>query len=123
MNHDNATHDAILQSGEFAVGILATDTDPALIGGFGYRFSRDTDKFADASVITQGGIPIPKDVMAWITCKVTQRMDAGSHTIFLGEIQDGALLRQDAIPMTYAYYHTVIKGKSPKNAPTYVESE
>lgn len=25
--------------------------------------------------------------------------------------------------MTYAYYHKVIKGKSPKNAPTYQEEE
>ena len=25
--------------------------------------------------------------------------------------------------MTYAYYHTVKNGKSPKNAPTYVEEE
>ena len=25
--------------------------------------------------------------------------------------------------MTYAYYHNVIKGKSPKNAPTYIAEE
>lgn len=25
--------------------------------------------------------------------------------------------------MTYAYYHNVIKGKSPKNAPTYLPEE
>ena len=25
----------------------------------------------------------------------------------------------DGVPMTYAYYHNVIKGKEPKNAPTY----
>ena len=37
INHDNATHDQIAQSGKFALAILATDTDPALIGGFGYR--------------------------------------------------------------------------------------
>ena len=37
INHDNATHDQIAQSGKFALSILATDTDPALIGGFGYR--------------------------------------------------------------------------------------
>ena len=26
-------------------------------------------------------------------------------------------------PMTYAYYHNVVKGKSPKNAPTYIAEE
>ena len=30
INHDNATHDQIAQSGKFALSILATDTDPAL---------------------------------------------------------------------------------------------
>ncbi len=25
--------------------------------------------------------------------------------------------------MTYAYYHKVVKGKSPKNAPTYIPEE
>jgi len=34
---------------KFALAILATDTDPALIGGFGYRSSRDADKFAGVS--------------------------------------------------------------------------
>lgn len=123
MNHDNATHDAIMQSGKFAVAILSTDADPALIGGFGYRSSRDVDKFADITVMMHDGLPIPNGIMAWATCKVIQHMDAGTHTIFLGEVQDCDLLQPDAFPMTYAYYHTVIKGKSPKNAPTYVQED
>lgn len=28
---------------------------------------------------------------------------------------------QDETPMTYKYYHEVLKGTSPKKAPTYVE--
>ena len=43
INHDNATHDQIAQSGKFALAILATDTDPALIGGFGYRSGTQTN--------------------------------------------------------------------------------
>ena len=35
---------------------------------------------------------------------------------------DADILRQDD-PMTYAYYHKVIKGKSPKAAPTYIPEE
>lgn len=50
-------------------------------------------------------------------------MTAGTHTIFLGEVTDCELNRADGIPMTYLYYHTVIKGNSPKNAPTYVPPE
>ena len=50
-------------------------------------------------------------------------MDAGTHTIFLGKVLDCDVTREDAFPMTYQYYHTVIKGQSPKNAPTYVPPE
>ena len=45
-------------------------------------------------------------------------METSSHTVFLGKVVDADVLKQDT-PMTYAYYHNVIKGKSPKNAPTY----
>lgn len=123
INHDNATHDLIAESGKFALSVLATDTEPSLIGGFGYRSSRDTDKFADISYTVQDGIPILNAAMAWMTCRVVQTMDAGTHTIFLGEVMDGELLREDAIPMTYSYYHAVVKGVSPKNAPTYIPPE
>ena len=49
-------------------------------------------------------------------------METSTHTVFLGEVIDGDI--QSASPsMTYAYYHRVIKGKSPKNAPTYLPEE
>ena len=123
INHDNATHDQIAQSGKFALAILATDTDPALIGGFGYRSSRDADKFAGVSCTEKDGMPVPDGAMAWIICRVVKLMDAGTHTIFLGEVTDCDLNREDGIPMTYQFYHSVIKGASPKNAPTYISPE
>ena len=123
INHDNATHDQIAQSGKFALAILATDTDPTLIGGFGYRSSRDADKFAGVSCTEKDGMPVPDGAMAWITCRVVKLMDAGTHTIFLGEVTDCDLNREDGIPMTYQFYHSVIKGASPKNAPTYISPE
>ena len=68
-------------------------------------------------------MPVPRVAMAWITCEVVQTMDAGTHTIFLGKVLDCDVTREDTFPMTYQYYHTVIKGQSPKNAPTYVPPE
>ena len=123
LHHDNATHDAVMQSGKFAVAILPTDCDPTLIGGFGYRSSRDVDKFADIAYTTQSGLPIPAAAMAWLVCRVVKAMETETHTVFLGEVVDGAEARADAIPMTYQFYHTVIKGQSPKNAPTYMPPE
>ena len=74
-------------------------------------------------MLFRSGMPVPDAAMAWITCRVVKIMTAGTHTIFLGEVTDCELNRADGIPMTYLYYHTVIKGNSPKNAPTYVPPE
>ena len=46
---------------------------------------------------------------------------------FVGYTIHGVPIDQDVLkkadPMTYAYYHKVVKGKSPKNAPTYIAEE
>jgi rubredoxin len=47
-------------------------------------------------------------------------METSTHTVFLGKVIDADVLKQEDA-MTYAYYHKVVKGKSPKNAPTYIE--
>ncbi len=49
-------------------------------------------------------------------------METSTHTVFLGEVVDGDVNSADPA-MTYAYYHKVVKGKSPKNAPTYLPEE
>ena len=49
-------------------------------------------------------------------------MDVGTHTAFLGKIVDAQMIKEGE-PLTYAYYHQVKSGKSPKNAPTYIPHE
>jgi rubredoxin len=45
-------------------------------------------------------------------------MDIGTHTIFVGRVIDAGMLSEGE-PMTYAYYHQVKKGRTPKKAATY----
>jgi rubredoxin len=45
-------------------------------------------------------------------------MDIGTHTIFVGKIQNAEILTNDPV-LTYEYYHEVKGGISPKSAPTY----
>jgi flavin reductase (DIM6/NTAB) family NADH-FMN oxidoreductase RutF len=66
----------------------------------------------------KGYLPVVSDACAYITCEVVDKMETSTHTVFLGRVLDADILKQDE-PMTYSYYHNVIKGKSPKNAPTY----
>lgn len=123
INHDNYTNGCIKETERFAISILSEESDPLIIGTFGFQSGRDCDKFKNINSENHGFMPIVKDSCAYITCKVVDKMETATHTIFLGEVEDADILDAKT-PMTYAYYHNVIKGKSPKNAPTYIaESE
>ena len=50
-----------------------------------------------------------------------QTVDCGTHEVVIARLVDTQ--KGEGIPMTYAYYHDVIKGKAPKNAPTYRAEE
>ena len=45
INHDNYTNGCIAKTGTFAVSILSEDSDPGLIGTFGFQSGKDVDKF------------------------------------------------------------------------------
>jgi flavin reductase (DIM6/NTAB) family NADH-FMN oxidoreductase RutF/rubredoxin len=122
-NKDNYTCGLIGQSQVFAVSILRQDTKSELIGLFGYQSGRALDKFtAVRHRAGQTGAPILlEDSLAWFECRVLQTIDVGTHLLFVGEVVDGDVIDHSQPPLTYAYYQEVKKGKSPKNAPTYVE--
>lgn len=122
INHDNYTNSCIEKCGKFAVSILSESTDPGLIGTFGFQSGRDVDKFSDVKYQVIEGIAVPSDCCGYIICKITGKLETSTHTIFLGEALDGDTVG-NAPAMTYAYYHNVVKGKSPKNAPTYIPDE
>ena len=67
-------------------------------------------------------MPVIADSCGYLVCKVINKMETATHTVFLGEVVAADTLK-DGEPMTYSYYHKVVKGKSPKNAPTYIADE
>lgn len=119
INHDNYTNKCIKESGKFAVSILSENSKPLLIGTFGFSSGRDTNKFQDVDFKIVEGMPVIMDSCGYVVCKVINTMETETHTVFLGEVVEGDVLKNEP-PMTYAYYHNVIKGTSPKNAPTYI---
>ena len=42
----------------------------------------------------------------------------GTHYLFIGEVSDARKL-SDEEPITYGYYHTTLKGKTPPKASSY----
>ncbi|NLO76510.1 MAG: flavin reductase [Clostridia bacterium] len=123
INHDNFTNGCIKKTKKFAISILAETSAPLLIGTFGFKSGKDTDKFTDVTYEMREDLPVIQDSCGYIVCKVIDQMETATHTVFLGEVIDGDVFNASGQPMTYAYYHQVIKGKSPKNAPTYLPDE
>ncbi|MFP3155244.1 flavin reductase [Lachnospiraceae bacterium ZAX-1] len=122
MNHNNYTNACIQESGKFALSILSENTDASVIGNFGFQSGKDVNKFDAVPYETKQGLPIYKECKAYIVCEVIDKMETNTHTVFLGKVIDADEMA-DGVPMTYSYYHTVVKGKSPKNAPTYLPTD
>lgn len=118
INKDNFTHDLIRDGGWFGFSVLAEDVPAELIGLFGFQSGRDVDKLARATAQEGTHCPLVTDhALSVGEARVLQQLDAGSHTVFVGEVVGAEVLR-DGAPLTYAGYHAR-KGRAPKNAPTY----
>lgn len=124
VNHDNYTNQCIAKSGMFAFTILSEQSDPSLIGRFGFSSSWDVNKFEDLEAGTKWvrGMPVVPTGCGYVVCRVIGTMETSTHTVFLGEVIEAEAFDRQ-IPMTYRYYHEVIRGKSPRNAPTYIPEE
>jgi flavin reductase (DIM6/NTAB) family NADH-FMN oxidoreductase RutF/rubredoxin len=122
INKNNLTGEFIRESKRFAISVLDQDTPLSLIGQFGFKSGRETDKFAGVPYkTTPDGTPYLTDhALAFIEARVIQDVDAGTHTIFIGVMTDADVLK-DGTPMTYAYYHQVKRGTTPPSAPTFVQ--
>jgi len=122
-NKENFTATMIQQGKAFAFSVLAQDASSELIGRFGYKSGKDTDKMSGMNVIfRETGVPVVlNECLAWFECKLVDTFDVGTHLIFIGELVSAELIDDLKEPMTYAYYHLVKKGLSPKNAPTYID--
>jgi len=120
VNRDNLTHQYITESGVFNASVLSTEAPMTLIGKWGFKSGRDSDKFEGTEFkLGKTGAPIVTDgAIAFLEAEVIKSMDVGTHTIFVGKVIDCAMLSEGE-PMTYAYYHQVKKGKTPEKAATY----
>ncbi len=119
VNKLNFTHSCLEEVKKIAVSILSEKSNPLSIGTFGFRSGKDINKFDIIPYEVIDGLPVIKDACAYLICNVINKMDTPTHTIFFAEVLNGDILNEN-IPMTYSYYHNVIKGKTPKLAPTFI---
>lgn len=113
VNKANLTHDVLMYTKEFNISVLSEDADFEVFRHFGFQSGRDTDKLASWSEKKNApnGMPyITKGANAYISGKVIDTIDLGTHTMFIADVTDCGVL-SDAPSATYAYYHANIKPK------------
>lgn len=118
LNKNNFTLEAIQERRRFSVSILSEDSDPMVIGRFGFFSSRDTDKYEGFGYDVVDYVPCVKGSFAGrLILETVETVDCGTHMLVLARLID--TVAGSGVPMTYAYYHNVIKGTEPPSAPLY----
>lgn len=113
VNKANLTHDVLAYTKEFNISILSEEADFGVFRHFGFQSGRDTDKlasWADKKNAANGMPYITKGTNAYISGKVIDTVDLGTHTMFIADVTDADVL-SDAPSVTYAYYQANIKPK------------
>ncbi len=109
----NLTCQMIEESGVFALSILDRSCSFETIKRFGYQSGRNVDKFAGFEYeIAENGCPyINKEACSVIEAKVCNKLDLGTHMLFIAEVTEAKVLGNKE-PLTYAYYQSDIKPKA-----------
>jgi ferric-chelate reductase [NAD(P)H] len=120
INKNNLTHEFISASKVFGASVLEASTPMTFIGLFGFKSGRNEDKLSKVEYIqgSTGAPLVTQHGLSVLEARVIDEVDVGTHTLFVGDVIAAEVLRSGE-PLTYAYYHTHLKGKSPKAAPTY----
>ncbi len=113
VNKTNYTHDLIAKSGVFSVSIIDQTAPFAVFERFGFCSGRDTDKFAgfEYYALAENSLPyLTKYANAFISAKVIEKVDCGTHTMFIADVTEAKKLN-DEKSMTYEYYFANVKPK------------
>lgn len=101
IEHGTPTHDAISAAKVFAVSMLAEEQ-----GGVSARFADPSTEEADrfdgiATHTAVSGAPILDEALAFLDCKVVHAYDAGTHTVFVGLVEDCGVQKGSSHPLLY----------------------
>lgn len=114
VNKANFTHDMIMKTGVFNLSVLAEDASFDIFKRFGFASGKDTDKFTgfeeNAARSANGLLYVTQGTNAFMSAKVIDSHDYGTHTLFVAELTEAQILREEP-SVTYAYYFEHIKPK------------
>ena len=113
INKSNKTCEMIERTGKFNVSILSEDVSFDTFKHFGFQSGRDVNKFdgyTDVKRSENGILYLTSCSNGFVSGKVIQTIDVGTHLIFIAEVEDCDIL-SDVPSVTYDYYHKNIKPK------------
>jgi flavin reductase (DIM6/NTAB) family NADH-FMN oxidoreductase RutF len=95
VDNSAVTHRLITDGGSFTVNLWSADDTRPFV-----KFSKPATKQGMAlneRPIREGvtGAPIFEEAIAWMECELRSRHDFGTHTLFVGEIVDAAVIDED----------------------------
>ncbi|MBR5242603.1 MAG: flavin reductase [Thermoguttaceae bacterium] len=108
----NFTCELIERTGRFNASTLTVEAPFSLYERFGFQSGRDVDKFAGLETVraANGLTYEPRYANAYLSCKVVESLDLGSHRLFVAEVEDAAVLSK-VESATYEYYRSHVKPK------------
>ena len=100
----NYTHDVVKKSGVLNVNCLNNEAPFSLFQDYGFRSGRDVNKFENKEVLRSenGLVVLPNYVNAFISLKVEQYVDLGSHGMFICTVTESKIIN-NIETMTYSY--------------------
>lgn len=112
INKDNYSHHIIKQTGIMNINCLSQDAPFSVFEKFGFRSGRSVDKFAGEEVLRSdnGLVFLSKHINSFMSLKVEQYMDLGTHGMFICSITESRVI-SNVETMTYTYYQNNVKPK------------
>ncbi|MCP9850351.1 diflavin flavoprotein [Cyanobium sp. Morenito 9A2] len=91
--------EALMQVGDrFVLNILREDNHQALLRHFLKRFPPGADRFAGVATLegAAAGGPVLSEALAFLGCRVVQRMEGPDHWIIYAEVEEGTVADSEA---------------------------
>jgi flavorubredoxin/flavin reductase (DIM6/NTAB) family NADH-FMN oxidoreductase RutF len=97
---DRAVESLVLKGSAFCLNILAAGAEKAAMRALLKPFEPGADRFGELETRPgeRSGAPVLLGSAAsYLECTVTDRLDAGDHWVLLATVEDGQLLKEDAL--------------------------
>lgn len=107
-NNASYTKDCIEKNKHLVLSVLPKNVDPKIIATFGFRSSKDFDKWNNVKSARFDNLPVLEDAVAYISAKVIHQYVLDSNTIFVAEISD-MKLNKEAPLLLYQDYRGKLK--------------